>query len=447
MRKQGLILLCVLVLLLPSLVACQTQKATPVASDSGTSQETETYVSATGKVVPVTWAALGFNVVGTVKEISVQEGQQVSAGQILARLDMPEAEAAVAQAEAALEMARAQLKRLEAGPRPVDLRGAQAALEVARESAIAAEIGAEAAKSNVAVAEAARDVAQSNLGRVRAGPTADQLEVARLQVESAKAQLYALQGQRDALGGLRDRAGWDPVARTMYQSGSYEAANGQVMAAEHAVAIAEANLRIAKQGARPEDIAPAEAQVKQARAALEAAKVQARIAEQQVNISQKQVQQAQAQLEVLQAPPREEDLAVARAQVAQAEAALRSARVALEKSFLRAPFAGTVSEVNIRPGEFVVVGMPVIFIGDLSTLRVETTDLDEIDIVCIAEGRDAVVTFDALPGVRLPGKVHRLALKAGAGSGGTTYKAIIELKQSDPRLRWGMTAFVDIATE
>jgi hypothetical protein len=43
--------------------------------------------------------------------------------------------------------------------------------------------------------------------------------------------------------------------------------------------------------------------------------------------------------------------------------------------------------------------------------------------------------------------VQSIALKAGSGSGGTTYKAIIPFDESASRLRWGMTAFGDIQTE
>ena len=140
----------------------------------------------------------------------------------------------------------------------------------------------------------------------------------------------------------------------------------------------------------------------------------------------------------------EDALTTARAQLAQLEA---GARAALAKAELRAPFAGTVPEVSLRVGEYITMGVPVLALGDSTTLRVETTDLDEIDVARVAEGRAVAITFDALPNVTLRGTVQRIALRAGTGAGGTTYKVTIGFDETDPRLRWGMTAFVDIETE
>lgn len=428
---------------------CQLKKGpapTPVADASS---QNAGAVSVTGKVVPARWAALSFAMPGVVKEVLVREGAAVEAGQVLARLDVPNLEASVAQAEAALLAARTQIARLEAGPRPVDVSGAEAAVETAKQAVIAAEKGVEAAKANVALATSTVYAAQAALARVSAGPTKDELEVARQQVELAKAQRYAAQGQRDALGGARERAAQagDPITRAMYQEGSYEAAQGQVMVGESSVVIAELQLRILAAGARKEDVSASAAHVGEATAALETAKAQERAATQQVEISKGQLRQAQAQLELLRAPARQEDLALARAQAAQAEAAVRVAKAALDRSVLRAPMAGTAVEVDARVGEYAVMGSAVVSLGDLTSLRVETTDLDEVDVARVVEGRKVSLTFDALPDVKLGGTVRQVFLKAGAGGGGTTFKALIELDQPYPRLRWGMTAFAEVAVE
>jgi len=83
-------------------------------------------------------------------------------------------------------------------------------------------------------------------------------------------------------------------------------------------------------------------------------------------------------------------------------------------------------------------------LADLGHLRVETTDLNEIDAARVAVGASASVTFDALPGVEVGGVVKSIAPKAAEGSG-VNYTAIIELDEIPALLRWGMTAFVDIA--
>jgi HlyD family secretion protein len=114
---------------------------------------------------------------------------------------------------------------------------------------------------------------------------------------------------------------------------------------------------------------------------------------------------------------------------------------------LTAPFEGTVGLVHVREGEEVLPGQTVLVLGDLSDLRVETTDLDEIDVAVVQPGQAVDLTFDALPDKVLPGRVVRVASMATPGQGATTYTVIIDFEETDPALRWGMTAFVDIVTE
>ncbi|MBN1812964.1 MAG: efflux RND transporter periplasmic adaptor subunit, partial [Anaerolineae bacterium] len=130
--------------------------------------------------------------------------------------------------------------------------------------------------------------------------------------------------------------------------------------------------------------------------------------------------------------------------VTQAEAALEAARVALERCEIRAPFAGAVGAVSVRAGELVAPGQPLVTLGDLSTLRVETTDLDEIDVARVAVGQRATITFDALGERVFTGRVTRISPMPEPGAGGVNYTVVLELDELDPAIRWGMTAFVDI---
>jgi multidrug resistance efflux pump len=95
----------------------------------------------------------------------------------------------------------------------------------------------------------------------------------------------------------------------------------------------------------------------------------------------------------------------------------------------------------VAPGEVLFT------LGDLTTLRVETTDLDEIDVARVAVGQQAAVTFDALPERTFVGYVTRISPMAEPGTGGVNYTVTIEVEDIDPAIRWGMTAFVDIEVE
>ena len=415
------------------------QAPTPLPSTSDLNIDSPVTVSATGKVVPEERVDLGFSLGGLVQEVTIEEGHEVIAGQVLAKVDDSELLAAVSQAAASVDSAEAHLAGLQAGASVEEIRSAEAAVQTAKEGVTAAEVAIETAITGVQAAQASLEAAQASAALLKGGATADEIEIARQLVEQAKALRYSAQAQRDAVGGGRGSQG--------YQNGSYESAEGQVMASENAVTIAELNRRILVRGARAEEIAISEAQVGQAEAALGSAEASEKASRQQVAIANAQLRQAESQLALVKASPREQDIRAAEAQVKLANGALESANATLDRCQIEAPFSGVVAWVNLCVGEQVAPGLPVISIGRFDTLRVETTDLDEIDVARVAVGRTVDVTFDALPDLHLEGTVARIALKASASSGGTSYQVVVSLTETDPRLRWGMTAFVDIEAE
>jgi cobalt-zinc-cadmium efflux system membrane fusion protein len=74
---------------------------------------------------------------------------------------------------------------------------------------------------------------------------------------------------------------------------------------------------------------------------------------------------------------------------------------------VRAPRGGTVFDVKVRPGEAVVVGTPLVDLGDASRLWV-TGFLPENAVFGVSAGSLIAVTFDALPGTAISGRVVRI---------------------------------------
>ncbi len=242
-----------------------------------------------------------------------------------------------------------------------------------------------------------------------AGATEAEIAAAEAEVVAAELARKAAEDQYDQIQGKIH--GWVEQEAIL-----------QLRAAEEALEAAQARLAQVQDGAG--------AQIRAAQAAVQAAEAQQDV--------------AQAQLDLLEAGATAEEVAVAQAAVAQAAVALETARVALDRSEVRAPFAGTVGAVAVRTGELVAPGQPLVTLGDLTTLWVETTDLDEIDVARVAVGQQAALTFDALPERVLAGRVTRISPMADPGAGGVHYTAIVVLDEIDPAIRWGMTAFVDI---
>ncbi len=118
------------------------------------------------------------------------------------------------------------------------------------------------------------------------------------------------------------------------------------------------------------------------------------------------------------------------------------ARAALANAEVRAPFAGLVTNLSLKVGEFASAGQPVVTIADTSRWVVKTTDLTEIDVVELEEGQPVTVTLDAIPGVSLKGNIESIAQNFSRNQGDVVYEVTVLLTESKPSMRWGMTAAV-----
>jgi len=207
--------------------------------------------------------------------------------------------------------------------------------------------------------------------------------------------------------------------------------------------VAKAHLAGLQAGARPQEIATAQAGVEIAQAQLKRLEA-LKATPEEMAVAQAEVRRAQAQLAQVQAGARPEEIAIATAQVAAAEAALQQAHIALSDTALLAPFAGTVAALHVQPGERVMPGEPIAHIADTSAWQVETEDLSELDIVKIHARSAVIVHIDAIPDLRLSGSVSEIRALGENKQGELTYTVLIQLNQYDARLRWNMSASVEI---
>jgi HlyD family secretion protein len=459
--RKALALTLFLFLALLALVGCEASQAgidAETAAAAPLAQELDDVVSATGLVQPARWANLSFPTSGTVDKIHGEQGQAVVAGEQLAELEAVQLERTVAEAQAALSVAEASLAQVLAGAHPQDIAAAEEAVAAAQANAgvvetqiTAAEMGLAQARSGVAIAQAQEaiaqggvKVAQAELSRAQAGVTEEERTVAKAALEKARAAVQHAQSAYDRVGGRSD----SPQALVLEQ-------------ATLDLEIAQADYDRLAGGPRAADLAPLRASVESAGAQVLLAQAQVAQAGSQVGQAQVAVDQAGASLEAaeaqvaqtrahldrLRAGATPEEVAVAEAAVQQAQARLNTAQAVRDQAVLTAPFDGTVGLVSVREGEEALAGQTVLVLGDLSTLRVETTDLDEIDVARLQPGQQVDLTFDALPDKVLSGHIVRVAPMSAPGQSAATYTVIIEFEEPDPALRWGMTAFVDIWVE
>jgi HlyD family secretion protein len=172
-----------------------------------------TGVTASG-TVEATDADLGFQVAGRVLEISVAEGDAVAAGDVLARLDARELEAALEVARAQVAAAEARLTELERGARPQEVVAAEAGVRAAATRAEEARSELERAASLFAggaisrqaldrteaaleVATATLEQAEEQLALVREGPRAESIQAQRAAVAQARASVARAEAALD----------------------------------------------------------------------------------------------------------------------------------------------------------------------------------------------------------------------------------------------------------
>lgn len=123
--------------------------------------------------------------------------------------------------------------------------------------------------------------------------------------------------------------------------------------------------------------------------------------------------------------------------------AVEVAKASLEQATLVAPFAGTVVEVNISPGEYAQPAQVVIVLATLEDLQVETTDLSELDVAAVEIGQPAVVFVEALD-EEFAGEVTSVSPIADTIGGDVVFKVKIILNEKPMNLLWGMSADVEI---
>lgn len=363
-------------------------------------------VSVTGEVLPAAWTTVSAQAGGTAVEVLVNPGDEVAADDLLIRLDPADAELAVRRAEVALEAAKLRLAVLESRPRPEAVAVAEARLEATKPSV---------------------DQAQARLAQLQAGSLDAEIAAAKAQVTLAEIdELVAYELHEDTMECFDVEIPGEGRKEICPLLGPpEEKARFRLQAAREELAAGRSQFQ-ALIGQRDDRLRSAELAVERAR---------------------EQQDGAEAQLAQVKTGATPEEIAAAEATLRQAEVTLRKAEVALDRTHVKAPLAGTVGMVQVREHELVAPAQPLVTIGDLTSLRVETTDLDEIDVARVEVGQHADVTFDALPDEVFAGRVTRISPMAEAGGAGVNYTAIVELESLDPQIRWGMTAFVDIEVE
>jgi multidrug resistance efflux pump len=336
-----------------------------------------------GHIVPRENTDLFFTTAGKVDEVLVKQGDQVSKGQVLARLgDREPYQAQVTASE--LELTSAQ----------------QAYDDLTKKAGLAYG----QAWMDVTNAENAYLDAQERLAKIDTDDYQDKIDDAKQTVADAESELKDAQDEFDKYADL-------------------DVNNTNRKNAENALTDAQDKY---DKAVRERDRLVND--LDQARAEVELAK--------------SQLEDAQRRRDARKDGPDPDELALAKARLDNANAQFAAAQSALTNLDLTAPYDGAIVKVDITAGEMALPNRIVMVIADFSQLYVETSDLTENEVISIKVGQSAIIAPDALPDLELNGKVERIADTYVEKSGDITYLVRVLLTDIDPRLRWGMTVEV-----
>ncbi len=270
-------------------------------------------------------------------------------------------------------------------------------------------------------AEAGLTVAQANLQKMLNGPRQEQIEIARVGVEAAKAQMEGVTTLTDD-------------ERTI--------ASAQLAQAEAALRLAQSQYDKIKWAGQA-SMTPQALQLEQATIAYQTAKaaydLQANPDRTTLAQLRAAVRRAELNLELAENPFTDEDYALARASVSQAEGVVALAQYQVDNVILRAPFDGVIAEVYATVG---AVGGPQFPAVKLISKDLEVKiEIPENQIGQVYEGQPAALKVSAFPNEDFPAFVKTVAPAADATS--HTFSVKIGVSDEVQKLRAGM--FADVA--
>jgi multidrug resistance efflux pump len=430
----------------PDLIQQVQERVGLVASGAG-----QDSLLATSGILEARTVAVSSELGGRILALHVAEGAAVTAGQPLLALDGSLLRPRLAQVDASVTAAQAQLDLLQAGARPEEIALAEARLAQAQGAAAAAR------------------QAWDDAILLRDNPQEMDVQIVEAQTALAKAERQAAAARRLAEAADLQTALWGRVVELLQKGIDVSLPTGGMLHVDNPAERERANSQWnissqqaweAWQAAYAADeavqvTAAALANLRHARAtpiALDAGVNQAEAAS---NAAAAAVEQAAAAVAGLRAGARPQEIAVAQQSVEQARAARAPLEVQLAKTTVSAPDAGLVTSVAVHAGEVAVPGAALVEIADLAKLTL-VIYMPQAELGPVWLGQAVEVTADAHPGRVFPGVVTRIADQAEFSPRGlqtedarasAVYAVEISLPNPDGLLKPGMPVDASFAAE
>ncbi len=152
-----------------------------------------------------------------------------------------------------------------------------------------------------------------------------------------------------------------------------------------------------------------------------------------------------ASLAKLREPPDALDVRSQELSIQQKKDALTDAKAALADYYIRAPFDGTLTNVDAKKGDSVSSGTALATL--LTEKKIAEISLNEVDVAQVKVGQKATLTFDAVSDLSISGEVAEIDSIGTVSQGVVTYAVKIGFDTQNERVKPSMSVSAVIITE
>lgn len=436
-------------------------------TEVGTQQQK---ISSTGVVASQigTQVKIGSQITGRIIALPFDVGSYVKAGQVVARLDLPDLQAQVDQqrhsvtaAEASFAQSQSRYKQaLESSGFTSEQTAAQIAEANAALRAAKAKVDSSQASARLQPIQTRTDILRAQAALSSSLSAQKQVaQTIRQQIQQTQASLddaqVAADNAKRSFGRQKQLLDKGFIAQEVVDQA--ESTYKQTLARLENM---KATLDITREKTRA-DTQSAQDQVDQAKASLTAVQaetLQDTVREADLRNAIESQGQAKAALVLQQANHRQDkikEMAIeesrnamlqAQANVQQSKSQLKYQLDQLDKTIIHSPISGTVLSITAQQGETVAAGLAaptLITVADLRRLEVRAY-VDETDIGHIRLGLPAEARVEAFPGHIFRGKVTKIASASTIKDNVITYETTIAINNAEGLLRPDMTADVSL---
>ena len=445
-------------------------------------EDLEQTVSVTGSVESADDIDLNFATLGTLSELHIKVGDEVKVGDRLAALAAGNAASQVANARAALDLAKSDLNKILAGASDQDI-------EVTEKEVANAQTAYQSAVDKLSNLEQTRDQSLTNLRAEALNVLADKYFVAQYSLDvvydaimdpDADGWLYVsdvttlsdaksnynisknMYIEAGILIGIAEQTqteadiltALDYFQSTLEQISSTLTNTFDVMLVTvinskyTATLVSTFKSSISTQStAVSTAISSVQNDAGDLRSQSLSYQTQIINAQNDINAALSTLNLAEARLGLKEAPPRDFEIAAQQARVRQAEANLSRYLSDLSDTIIRAPVDGIVTDINFDVGESTSSAKPVISMIGLNSMQIEV-DVPESDITKLKIGDEVSITLDAFSNDdTFSGTITFIDPAATIIDGVTYYSVKVNFNEEDDRIKSGMTADLTVYTE